>query len=217
MPNINLIAARREEKKRLERLTRQLFFGLTGSTGVLVALGLFLTAKELAMSGELREAEARMQTLQPKLDRIKQIETDQVTLKPKVQTLQDARTDTLRWRAVLQAVSQSIPGDTWLSGLSTTGNSEDTSINLSGISASQTQVGETMLRLGVHPLFDHVELKYTQTAPVTTQDPVQRVAFEIVAHLRGKPKEEETKDGKDASGGQTQKAQTAAAGGNGNG
>jgi Tfp pilus assembly protein PilN len=220
MPNINLIAARREEKKKLERLTRQLFFGLTGSIGVLVALGLYLTAKELAMSGELREAEARMQTLQPKLDRIKQIETDQVTLKPKVQTLQDARTDTLRWRAVLQAVSQSIPGDTWLSGLSTTGNSEDTSINLSGISASQTMVGETMLRLGVHPLFDHVELKYTQTAPVTTQDPVQRVAFEIVAHLRGKPQEEEKKDGKTpgSTGGQTQKAQTAAAaGGNGNG
>jgi Tfp pilus assembly protein PilN len=219
MPNINLIAARREEKKKVERLTRQLFFGLTGSIGVLVALGLYLTARELAMSGELREAEARMQTLQPKLDRIAQIEKEQTVLKPKVQTLQDAKGETLRWRAVLQAVSQSVPGETWLSGLSTSGNSEDTTINLAGVSASQTMVGETMLRLSVHPLFDRVELKYTQTAPVTPQDPVQRVSFEIAAHLRGKPKDEEKKEGDGAAGaaGETKKAQAAPAQGGSNG
>lgn len=215
MPNINLIAARREEKKKLERLTRQLFFGLAGSVGILVALGLFLTARELTMSNELSEAEARMATLQPKLDRIAQIEKDQTILQPKVQTLQDAKSETLRWRAVLQAVSQSIPGDTWLSGLSTAGNSEDTTINLAGISASQSMVGETMLRLSVHPLFDRVELKYTTTAPVTAQDPVQRVSFEIGAHLRGMPKAE-TKEGEGGKG-ETQKAEATTAKGGSNG
>jgi Tfp pilus assembly protein PilN len=217
MPNINLIAARREEKKRLERLTRQLFFGLAGSVGVLALLGLYLTAQEFAINGEKREAEARMQTLQPKLDRIAQIEKDQQDLKPKVETLQDAKAATLRWRAVLQAVSQSVPAETWLSGLNTNGNAEDTTINLAGMTATQTLVGETMTRLGVHPLFDRIELKFTQTAPVTATDPTQRVAFEIAAHLRSLKKEEKKPAGEAGKNGETQKAATNNAAGGNNG
>jgi Tfp pilus assembly protein PilN len=221
MPKINLIAARREEKKRLERLTRQLFFGLAGSVGVFVLLVLYLGAKRLTMMSDLREAEARMQSLQPKLDRIAQLEKDQEAIRPKVDTLQAAKSDTIRWRAVLQVISQAIPSDTWLSGLSTTGAGEDTTLNLSGTSASQSLVGETMTRIGTHPLFDRVDLRYTQSAPPSPGDPVTRVNFDIGAHLRSQaPVADDKKGGKP---GEAQKADAgathsdAARGGNTNG
>jgi Tfp pilus assembly protein PilN len=211
MPNINLIAVRREEKKRLERLTRQLFFGLAGSVGVFVLLVLYLGAKRLTMMSDLREAEARMQSLQPKLDRIAQLEKDQDTIRPKVDTLQTAKTDTTRWRAVLQVISQSIPGDTWLSGLSTNVSGEDTTLSLSGTSASQSLVGETMTRIGSHPLFDRVDLRYTQAAPPTPGDPIIRVNFDIGAHLRSQapPPADDKKNGKPAEGAQKADAGTA--------
>jgi len=184
MPNINLIAARREEKKRLERTTRQLFFGLAGAVGVFVLLVLYLGARRYAMMSDLREAEARMQTLQPKLDRIAQLEKDEEAIRPKVDTLQTAKVATIRWRAVLQVISQSIPSSTWLSSLNTAIAGADTTLNLSGTSASQSLVGETMTRIGSHPLFDRVDLRFTQAIPGPPGDPTVRVNFEIGAHLR---------------------------------
>lgn len=195
MPNINLIAVRREEKKRLERMTRQLFFGLSGAIGLFAVLTLYLGARQLQVRSELADANEKMQKLQPVLDRIAQIEKDTSELSPKVETLESAKLNTLRWRAVLQVVSQSIPENTWLAGLSTAGTSEDTSINLAGMTSSQTMVGDTMTRLGTHPLFDKVDLKFTQTeAGAKPDDPIQRVRFEILAHLRSN---EPAKDGKD--------------------
>jgi Tfp pilus assembly protein PilN len=224
MPNINLIAVRREEKKRLERLTRQLFFGLAGSVGVFALLSLYLGARQLQMRSELADADQKMQKLQPILDRIDQIEKDTNDLLPKVETLQSAKANTLRWRALLQVVSTSIPENTWLSAFNASGSSEDTWISLIGISNSQSQVGETMTRLGTHPMFDNVELSYTNSdgAP-QPGDTGQKVNFEIKTHLRNiKPGEDTaTKDGEakpgEAKPGEPQKSASAVVGGKTNG
>jgi Tfp pilus assembly protein PilN len=205
MPNINLIAARREEKKRLERTTRQLFFGVAGSLGVLMTLSLYLGAQRLEANGNLHEIETRMAKLQPVLDEIARVKKDTDELTPKVATLRDAKAGTQKWRAVLQVVSGAVPRQTWLSGMSATGTGDDTTINLTGVSGSQALVGETMTRLGAHPLFDKVELRYTQAMPpqsgahgASAENP--RFTFEINAHLRGAPKPE-VKDPQAAPGG----------------
>ena len=114
MPNINLIAARREEKKRMERLTRQLFFGLAASVGALVVLVTYLGAERFKLNGELAEAQEKIQRLQPKLDEIARIQKDTNDLKPKVDTLQTAKSATLRWRVLMTAVSQAIPDNTFI-------------------------------------------------------------------------------------------------------
>ena len=196
MPNINLIAERREEKKRWERITRQLFFGLAASVTAFVLMTLFMTAERLNRGSVLNETEAKMQKLQPKLEQIARIKKETGELTPKVETLQAARTNTQRWRAVMQVVSQAVPENTWLSGMSATGvGGDDTTINLVGITNTQTHVGETMTNLGSHPLFDRVELRYTQASVPAGGPPGdttgQRVQFEIGAHLRGAPKKEE--------------------------
>ncbi|MES2461951.1 MAG: PilN domain-containing protein [Armatimonadota bacterium] len=206
MPNINLIAARREEKKKLERVTRQLFFGFAASVGVTVLLGTYLTAARFSLNADLNDANAKMQKLQPTLDRIAEVEKQTNELKPKVETLQTAKLETLRWRSLFTVVSQSIPNSTWITSLSSTGGDAG-SITLNGTASSQTLVGDTMSRLGSHPVFDKIDLGFTQSSGNPT-DLVQSVTFQINAHLRPTvEKKDDTK--KNAAGSPTQTALTA--------
>ena len=214
MPNVNLIAERREEKKKLERTTRQLFLGCAAAAGILITTVLYTGGRQLGLHSELASANARMQTLQPALDRIKAIEKDTTELTPKVETLQSAKIDTLRWRAIFQVVSESVAPTTSLSNLSATGKDDDTFLHLSGLTATQTAVGTTMTSLNNHPLFDRVDLKFTQSTQPTLTDPNPRVSFEIEAHLRyiGPPKsDKKDKDGKPIPAAEGQKAVVPAA------
>lgn len=182
MPNINLIAARREEKKRLERITRQLFFGFAASVGVMFLLGTYLAACRLTTGADLADATAKMQKLQPTLDRIAEVEKQTNEMRPKVDTLQTAKMETLRWRSLFTVVSQSIPNSTWITSLSSTGGDVGT-ITLNGTASSQTLVGDTMSRLGSHPVFDKIDLGFTQSNG-NSSDMAQAVTFQINAHLR---------------------------------
>jgi Tfp pilus assembly protein PilN len=199
MPNINLIAARREEKKRLERITRQLFFGFAASVGVLFLLGTYLAASRLTLAADLADANAKMQKLQPTLDRIAEVEKQTQELRPKVDTLQTAKMETLRWRSIFTVISQSIPSSTWISSLSSTGGDVGT-VTLNGTASSQTLVGDTMSRLNSHPVFDKIDLSFTNTAG-NPNDLVQTVNFQIIGHLRStvQKKEEPKKDAKGAN------------------
>ncbi len=201
MPNVNLIAERREEKKKLERTTRQLFFGCVAAAALFTCTVVYTGGRQLALRGELADANAKMQKLQPALDRIKQVEAETAIMTPKVETLQTAKLDTLRWRSIFQVVSEAVPPSTWLSNLSTTTTTDDTVLQLSGMATTQAAVGETMTHLNAHPLFDKVDLKFTQAQPITPLDPTQRVQFNIEARLRyiGPPKDDK-KDKDNASG-----------------
>jgi Tfp pilus assembly protein PilN len=206
MPNVNLIAVRRAEKKRLERNARRLLLGLAAEAGVLVLLTSYVGARQLALRGALAEANGQLLKLQPTLDRIGQIEKDTAVLRPKLDTLQFAKADTLRWRAMLQIVSQSVPGNAWLSRITSVQNEDNTTITIAGTAGSQTLVGETMTRLGSFPVFDKVELAFTQLS-TTPRDPVQRVSFEIGASLKStRPAPDAAKGGDAAAGGSEKQA-----------
>lgn len=215
MPNLNLIAARREEKKRLERNTRHLFVGLVGTVASVLVLVSALGAQRLTLKGELTQANAKMEKLKPVLDEISRIEKEAAELKPKVETLQTAKADTLRWRALYQVVSQSVPASAWLSGMSSTAQNGETTLTLTGIAPSQTLVGECMTRLGQYPVFDKVELRFTQTAGAP-EDPVQRVNFEIGAHLTPTAPKADEKAKDEGSKGDAKTAQASGQEGNGN-
>ena len=202
MPNINLIAARREEKKRLERTTRQLFFGFAASVGVMFLLGTYLGARRLALGADLADATAKMQKLQPTLDRIAEVEKQTGELKPKVDTLQTAKMETLRWRSLFTVISQSITESAWITSLASSGGDAGT-LTLNGTASSQTLVGSTMTRLGTHPVFDKVDLGFTQSGG-NPNDKVQSVTFQINAHLR--PSIEKKDDTKKKTGAPNQTA-----------
>lgn len=215
MPNLNLIAARREEKKRLERNTRRLFLGLVGTVASVLVLVSALGAQRLTLKAEQVEAEAKLEKLKPVLDEISRIEKETAELKPKVETLQTAKSDTLRWRAMYQVVSQSVPPSTWLAGMSSAASNGETTLTLTGVAPSQTLVGECMTRLGSYPLFDKVELRFTQTAG-SPEDPVQRINFEIGARLTPTAPREGDKPKTGGSGSDKKTAQAPDQEGNGN-
>ena len=196
MPNVNLISARRAEKKKVELWTRQLFFGLSGSVGAFILLVSYLGVQRLSMAGELAQADEHLRSLKPKKDRVEQLKRDKADLGPKVETLQKAKLDTLRWKALLQVVSQSIPPDTWLSSITASGTDTATVLRLNGITATQTSAAQTVLNLQVHPLFEKVDLGFTNQASGTPNDPTPRVNFEIDTILKGSvPEKDEKKPG----------------------
>ena len=203
MPNVNLIAARRDEKKRLEKNTRRLFLGLGLEAAAVAALGLTLTVQQMHLRSALAAADARVSRLQPTLRKIEDIKTETVALQPRIDTLRTARADTLRWRALLQIVSQSIPDNAWLSGITATtpaaaatpaaGGADASAasppaiVAISGVAASQSLVGEAMSRLGSYPAFGQVDLRFTQMEPVQNGNAANapaRVKFEIGAQLK---------------------------------
>ena len=183
MPNVNLIAVRREEKKRLERNTSRLFLGLGVEVIAVSLMAMGLGVQQMQLRGALKEATTKRIRLQPTLDRIAAIEAEGAVLKPKLETLATAKADTIRWRAMLQIVSQSVPNSAWLTAITATGTGDESIITIAGTAGSQTLVGETMTRLQSYPVFDKVDLRFTQLSSAP-EDTFQRVSFEIGAHLR---------------------------------
>ncbi len=193
MPNINLIAERRAEQLQLMRLTRHLFLALAGSCAITLCLTLFLTAERWQMEAESQAADTKLAKLKPTLDSIAKVKADTDSLKPKVDTLKSAKDGTTKWRVALQSISDSMPPATYLTAMNTTGTADDTTLVLTGVSDSQTIVGDLMTRLGSHPLYDHVDLHYTQAAisltPGVSADSgsIHPMQFEMTAHLKGAP------------------------------
>jgi Tfp pilus assembly protein PilN len=160
MPNINLIAERREEKRRMERLSKQLFYAIGGSLGVLVAMGSYLLTQRITLQGDVAEADNRMAKLRPVIDEIERIKKETADKKPKVDTLEKARYDTLRWTLLFQAVAQSLPKDAWLTTIGAP-EGEPVVVSLAGSAPTQAMAGQVALNLKTQSLFEKVELLST--------------------------------------------------------
>lgn len=181
MPNINLIASRRADKRRMERLTRQTFFGMTASVVGLVGLASWLTAQHLELAGRLSDAERRMERLRPALAEIDQIRKDTAEKQPKVDTLETARLMTLRWCSLFNSLARSLPAETWVERLDSSG-AENTQVTLQVVTRSQTFAGQTAVLLSAQPIFQDVNITSTQTS--ATPNGAKVVKFEVTAGLR---------------------------------
>ncbi len=193
MPSINMIAVRREDKRRQEQNIRKLLYAILGEVGLVVAVAFFLTARILVTQNEINKLSDRVNALQPSVTKIQQLQTQTAALMPKVQTLDGAKADTLFWYKNFYAVTTSLPPKTWLTSLATgaatgTGTATpgaagagDPTLNLVGIAMSQAVVGETMLRMNQAPSLDHVDLAFVQQQKIGTAD---AVGFQMTVHLK---------------------------------
>ena len=182
MPNINLIAPRRAEKKKVEQLTRQLFTGLVVSVGGFVLLTIYLGSRRVVLDTRLSEAKRKLAEQKPKLQQIADLEKAIAEVKPKVTTLEDAKRGTERYRGLFQVVSRSLPGNVWLGSMNSSGVADVTTVSMIGTSGSQTLVGELMTNLQKVPLFEKVDLKYTSLAAATEKS-LERYSFQVDAKL----------------------------------
>lgn len=194
MPSINMIAVRREEKRRREQNIRKLLYAILGEIGLVVAVAFVMTARILVTQSEINRLTDRVNALQPSVTKIQQLQSQTASLMPKVETLDGAKADTLFWYKNLYAVTASLPPKTWLTTLGTGGSGagqgtatpgaasgSDPTLNLAGIAMNQAIVGETMLRMNQSPSLDHVDLAFVQQQKLGQAD---AVAFQMTVHLK---------------------------------
>ena len=188
MPSINMIAARRAEKKRLEKLVSSVFLVIIGEIVITLAVVGFMTARVHAANVAIRGLDAKLTELRPTVDKISRYEKEIKALEPRLNLLTESRERTLLWYTVLKDLSRSMPEKTWLTSVSTnrtqsqTGEESDPAISLAGVSMSQRLVGETMLRLNQFPEFKRVDLNYTQEG----NGEWKTLEFQVVARLASK-------------------------------
>jgi len=205
MPSINMIAVRREEKRRQEQNIRKLLYSILGEAGAVVGIAFVLTARILVTQNQINTLSDRLHALQPSVTRIQQLQSQTAALMPKVQTLDGAKADTLFWYKNFYAVTASLPPNTWLTSLGTGSGAasaptstpgatsgDDPTLSLAGVAMSQGVVGETMLRMNQSPSLDHVDLAFVQQQKIGTAD---AVSFQMTVHL--KPEAGAAKDNKD--------------------
>jgi Tfp pilus assembly protein PilN len=178
MPNINLILERRQEKRRMETLSKNLFFALGGSLAVLVAVGSYLLTARITLQGDVDDAQSKMDKLKPVLDDIDRIKKETAEKQPKVDTLEKARYDTLRWTMLFQAVAQSLPKDVWLTNMGAA-EGDPLIFSLAGSAPSQTKASDVALNLKKQPLFEKVELLSTSRIEKDA-----RFMFQITAPIK---------------------------------
>jgi len=174
MPSVNMIAARRAEKKRLEKLIYMTLVVIVGELAIMLAVMGFMTARVHADNSRIHGLDRDMARIQPTVDKIRKYESQIKELSPRLDLLSSSRDQTMLWHSVLQDLGRCMPEKTWLTSVATSVTSSSssggksapaTTLNLGGSSVSQQLVGEAMLRLNQCPEFEKVDLTYTQDNP----------------------------------------------------
>lgn len=160
---INLIAARRAERRKLE-LTRAILlrsmFGVGGAAALTAA---FMTFNIQIVKNRIEDVDQQTAMLQDTVSRVEALQARMSALQPRVTTLLKAQNSTNRWRAVLQEISVSLPEQTWITSFASQSREGD-GFTVTGQSISQKEVGKAMMRLGSQTYIKDVSLQYTQAA-----------------------------------------------------
>ena len=204
MPSINMIALRREEKRRQEQNVRKLLYSIAGEVGLIVAVSFVMTARIIVTQDHIGDLSAQLDKLKPQVAQIQALQAQTTALQPKVDTLDGAKADTLFWYNNFYAVTTSLPPKTWLTSLGTgtdtasaapvPGNAsgDDPTLSLAGVAMSEAAVGQSMLQMNQSPMLDHVDLSFVQAQKIGDAD---AVSFQMTVHL--KPEAAPAKPGKD--------------------
>jgi Tfp pilus assembly protein PilN len=182
MININLIANRRAQRLRIAKLARLSAYGVIGLLVAVILVYTWLTIAVSMVSGEIREVDARLgdPKLVGALDRITFLESQTAVLRPRVQLLREVQQSQKDWGQILQDLSDEIPNNVWLTGVSSRREQQDQRLVVSGSALSQGAVGDFMLNLKKARWCGLPALGYTQA--MTIQD-TETVNFEITVPL----------------------------------
>src|SRR5579871_1980763 len=149
MPFVNLIQEHRLAIQADERKARTGFFVFVGALVISGGSFGFFTMESIMVSKQAEAIEAQNKKNAPIVKQIDRNTKDLADLMPRMQTLQDAAVITGRWDRVLNHLAVQTPKDTWLTGLrcSASDPTKPIQVNLTGMGASQSPIGEFMLRL----------------------------------------------------------------------
>jgi len=160
---INLIAARRAERRKMELIRAILLRSMVGVGGAAAFTAAFMTFNIQVVKSRIEDVNQQTAMLQDTVTRVEALQARMSALQPRVATLLRAQNATNRWRAVLQEISVSLPEKTWITSFASQAGEGD-SFTITGQSISQKEVGKAMMSLGTQPYIKEVSLQYTQTA-----------------------------------------------------
>lgn len=193
MPSINMIAARRAEKLKMEKGVRGTILGILTEIAITLGIFSFMVARIIGASLSIDKLDGELQKIEPTVQMINSYEARIKDLGPKLELLADSREATLLWSNILGDLSRSVPADTWINNVTTAvitaSSSSDpkstpeskTVITVQGVALDQQRVGETMLRLGQNPEFEKVDLNYTRN---NGSNDMNAVDFDLAATLK---------------------------------
>jgi Tfp pilus assembly protein PilN len=191
VPSINMIAARRMDKRRQEKTVRNLAYAIAGEIGVTFVIASVLAVRWTAMSAQVADLQGELHKIQPTVKQIQQMQQETASMQPKVAALDGAHSDTLFWYSGFYAVSRALPPQTWLTTLSTNGGASqatpgtvaatDPQISLSGVARSESQVGTIMEQMNQLPCLDHIDLL---SVDQQKNKNVTSVSFSLTVHLK---------------------------------
>ncbi len=185
MPNINLVAARREEKRNVTTLSRQFFMGLIASGVLLFAVFVISIGAGATQGGQIKNLDTELTKLEPQLEKIKGRDADIAALTPRVETLDNARISTLQWHELLGILAQATPNTVYYTAITTGKEGETATVSLKGVAPSQNIAATLSQDLNKNgtSLFSDIVIKQT-TNGSAPEDPVQKVVFDMSLFLR---------------------------------
>ena len=149
MIDINLIAARRQQRQRAAMMMR---FAVYSVIGLVVLIGLvyaWLAVATNYVQSQIGEKNAQLSDpkLKGAVDRLGFLERRIDGLRPRVDLLQKVHDSEEGWVRVLRDLSASLPTDVWVNQLSSRRSEQGQYLTLRGSALSQGLVGDFMLRV----------------------------------------------------------------------
>lgn len=193
MPSINMIAARRAQKRRQENNTRKLAYGVLGEIGLVLIVASILSIRLVAANGRLSDLVDQYSKLQPRVTRIQNLQQETAVLTPRLAMLDGAKNDTMFWYNNVFALANSLSATAWVNTISSNtgsallGDAPGVAsgpapvLSVQGYAANATQVGQTMLLLNQSPYVDHAELSFVDEHKFGT---IPGVSFQMSVHLK---------------------------------
>lgn len=183
MIDINLIAARRAQQQRANRMLRGATYGVIGLA--LAAAGLFAWITLAIHTAEAQISQCEAKLTDPKLaralERIEALEAENREMAPKVELLEKVRLSQRQWIQVLEDVSACIPEDVWLSSITSRRDMKGQVLKIAGSALTQHDVGDFMLNLKATSWARPPELGFTQSVKSAGQTVIN---FEISVPLK---------------------------------
>lgn len=180
---INLIAARRAERRRLEFIRGALVRGM-GLVAVATVLAIgFMTVSLQITRNRIADVDQQTASLQDTVHEVERLQTGMASLQPKVATLLRAQNATNRWRSVLHEVGSSLPQSTWITSFVSRA-APNQGFTVTGQTKSQSLVGRTMLNMNRQSNIEKVTLSYTQsTVKSGSENGPKVINFELAGAL----------------------------------
>ncbi len=171
---LNLVRRRQEERRRLERIIRQLFWTCVFVLAGLILYVLYSFVHIYSLQGDRRELEAKVEGLTPLVRHVDSLQKEIDSLSPLVQFIQGCRMDVLQWEGLFWELGRLLPSGVWLVSVAFSPLDEKSlKVDLNGRALNYSQVGEFMMRIQASGNYQDVSLKSSGLTPVGGRDIVQ--------------------------------------------